>query len=68
MASIIFFNLTISKKNQKNLIIPKYATIHHFLSTKSYGILRAQKNGKQNRKHLGNTTELYLAPSSPSYS
>ena len=53
---------------QKNLIISKSATICHFSSIMTYGIGRACKLRKQNRKRLHNTTDPYSEPSTPSYS
>ena len=49
-------------------MISKSATTYHCLSTTAYGIVRAQKLEKTNRKQLANTTDPYLSPSTPSYS
>ena len=49
-------------------MISKSATTYHCLSTIAYGIGRAHKIGKQNRKLIDNTTDPSSAPSNPSYS
>ena len=66
LTSIKIFNIYFKphdfEKNQQNLKTSKSATIYNCASTMDYGLVQAQKIGKQNRKQLENTTDHYSAP------